>query len=101
MSYSVKLHPGGDVDWARDAQVRRAYLDRLEKFVGRLAPDVPSRGKSQDLVQPDLLVTARKAVQGEVALTPPPLRAGRERLHLGLGRQLTRWRGKSGDVHCW
>ena len=37
-AYLTKLHPGADVDWRRDPQARRAYLDRLEKFVRRLAP---------------------------------------------------------------
>ncbi|MHC4404176.1 MAG: hypothetical protein ACYTG0_31365 [Planctomycetota bacterium] len=37
-TYLTKLHPGADVDWDRDPQARRAYLDRLEKFVNRLAP---------------------------------------------------------------
>ncbi|NQU24829.1 MAG: hypothetical protein HQ567_26400 [Candidatus Nealsonbacteria bacterium] len=37
-TYLTKLHPGADVDWQRDSQARRAYLDRLEKFVTRLAP---------------------------------------------------------------
>jgi hypothetical protein len=37
-AYLVKLHPGADVDWQRDPQARRAYLDRLDKFVARLAP---------------------------------------------------------------
>ncbi|NQT38157.1 MAG: hypothetical protein HQ581_11745, partial [Planctomycetes bacterium] len=37
-AYLTKLHPGEDVDWQRDPEARRAYLDRLEAFVGRLAP---------------------------------------------------------------
>jgi len=37
-TYLTKLHPGADVDWRRDPQARRAYLERLEKFVHRLAP---------------------------------------------------------------
>ena len=37
-TYLTKLHPGADVDWDRDPQARRAYLERLEKFVNRLAP---------------------------------------------------------------
>jgi hypothetical protein len=33
-----KLHPGADEDWRHDPVLTRAYLDRLEGFVGRLAP---------------------------------------------------------------
>ncbi len=37
-AYLTKLHPGADVDWQRDPEAHRAYLDRLEAFAGRLAP---------------------------------------------------------------
>jgi hypothetical protein len=33
-----KLHPGADADWRHDPEVMRAYLERLEAFVRRLAP---------------------------------------------------------------
>src|SRR5207237_209853 len=33
-----KLHPGADDDWRHDATLTRAYLDRLQNFVSRLAP---------------------------------------------------------------
>jgi len=61
-------------------------------FVGRLSPDVPSRGSPK----PDLLVAARRAGAGEIALTSHRPRVGRRRLNLGLDRHLARWRDKSG-----
>ncbi len=33
-----KLHPGADADWRHDPALTRAYLDRLQGFVSRLAP---------------------------------------------------------------
>ncbi|MEN8150800.1 MAG: hypothetical protein ABFS86_13335 [Planctomycetota bacterium] len=60
--------------------------------IGRLTRDVPSRGETQ----PDLIVAARKVAAGEIGLLPHRPRVRGERLHLGLGRQLARWRGKSG-----
>lgn len=36
--YLRRLLPGDDVNWARNAQAREAYLDRLQAFAGRLAP---------------------------------------------------------------
>ncbi|MFO0870347.1 MAG: hypothetical protein U0935_15580 [Pirellulales bacterium] len=36
--YLTKLQPAPDDDWRRDAAVREAYLERLAKFVDRLAP---------------------------------------------------------------
>ncbi|MFM7149665.1 MAG: hypothetical protein ACKO23_07470, partial [Gemmataceae bacterium] len=37
-AYLVKLQPGADEDWRRDRKLTEAYLDRLQKFVVRLAP---------------------------------------------------------------
>jgi hypothetical protein len=37
-AYITKLQPGADDDWKRDRTITAAYLDRLEKFVNRLAP---------------------------------------------------------------
>ena len=36
--WAAKLQPGADDGWRRDRAVIRAYLDRLQAFVGRLAP---------------------------------------------------------------
>ncbi len=36
--YVSKLHPGEDDAWRRDRALTLAYLDRLQSFVGRLAP---------------------------------------------------------------
>jgi len=33
-----KLHPGADADWRHDVAQSRAYFDRLQAFVSRLAP---------------------------------------------------------------
>src|SRR5437879_1327478 len=33
-----KLHPGADEDWRHDPASTRAYLDRIQSFVSRLAP---------------------------------------------------------------
>jgi hypothetical protein len=33
-----KLHPGADDDWRHDPALTRAYLERLQSFVSRLAP---------------------------------------------------------------
>ena len=37
-AYLAKLQPAPDDDWRNDAALRDAYLERLEKFVNRLAP---------------------------------------------------------------
>jgi hypothetical protein len=37
-AYVAKLQPGADDDWKRDPKLTAAYLDRLMKFVNRLAP---------------------------------------------------------------
>jgi hypothetical protein len=37
-TYVTKLQPGADADWKRDRKITEAYLDRLQKFVDRLAP---------------------------------------------------------------
>ncbi len=37
-TYIMKLHPGADDDWKRDRKLTLAYLERLQKFVERLAP---------------------------------------------------------------
>ena len=37
-TYITKLRPNPDTDWVNDADARKAYLDRLWKFVSRLAP---------------------------------------------------------------
>src|SRR5205823_11912084 len=37
-AYLTKLQPGADDDWKRDRTITAAYLERLEKFVERLAP---------------------------------------------------------------
>ena len=37
-AYLTKLRPGADDAWRDDADVREAYLDRLQAFVGRLPP---------------------------------------------------------------
>src|SRR5439155_12798969 len=36
-TWIVKLHPGADEDWRHDPALTRAYLDRLQAFVSRLA----------------------------------------------------------------
>ncbi|MGQ9592320.1 MAG: hypothetical protein ACUVYA_18740, partial [Planctomycetota bacterium] len=37
-AYLVRLWPGADVDWRRDAKAREAYLERLWRFASRLPP---------------------------------------------------------------
>ncbi|MAF67105.1 MAG: hypothetical protein CMJ84_15785 [Planctomycetes bacterium] len=37
-AYLTRLVPGADVAWTDDAAEREAYLERLQSFVGRLAP---------------------------------------------------------------
>ena len=37
-AWIAKLQPGADSDWRRDRKLARAYLERLEAFVMRLAP---------------------------------------------------------------
>src|SRR5262245_10899194 len=37
-AWITKLRPGEDENWRRDPTATRAYLDRLEQFVNRLAP---------------------------------------------------------------
>jgi hypothetical protein len=37
-AYIAKLQPGADDDFKRDRQIAKAYLERLQKFVGRLEP---------------------------------------------------------------
>ncbi|MFO0926018.1 MAG: hypothetical protein U0736_03140 [Gemmataceae bacterium] len=37
-AYVTRLQPGADDDWRRDRKLTEAYLDRLQKFVARLAP---------------------------------------------------------------
>ena len=37
-TWAAKLQPGADDDWRRDRTVTRSYLERLQAFVGRLAP---------------------------------------------------------------
>jgi hypothetical protein len=37
-AYVTKLQPGADDPWKRNRKVTEAYLDRLEKFVDKLAP---------------------------------------------------------------
>jgi hypothetical protein len=37
-TYLSKLHPNDDIDWAYETEEYDAYLDRLWKFVSRLAP---------------------------------------------------------------
>lgn len=37
-AYLVRLWPGADVDWRRDAKAREAYLERLWRFATRLPP---------------------------------------------------------------
>jgi hypothetical protein len=59
-------------------------------------PILVGRLSSRGTPKPDLLVSARRIGAGEIPLTPHRPRVGRRRLNLGLGRQLARWRGKSG-----